>query len=264
MTRDEFLAFLARAASDPNIRLTEDEAAGLLAAFDRGEIDTTHLPLPLSAAVRGVTREDLERAAASLLAAGLLRGNRDRARDRLRARYVVEVRAYAAAVAAGDLSVAEWHALSRDTACDNLAEMAVLGAGSAALARPLLPGLHHAAQEQTAYLSRFADGVAAGRLLGMAWSVGAIAARAALYAGAGYGWFFRARESAQGGVGYVVDWVAHDDDRTCQACLAAERNGPYLVGQGPMPGSVCYGGGRCRCRRETRYDPDAYRRLTGR
>ena len=264
MTREEFLRFLARAASDPHIRLTEEEAAGLLAAFDRGEIDSRHLPLPLTDAVDGVTREDVERAATALAALGLLRGNRDRARDRLRQRFIVEARAYAGAVADGDLTVAEWHTVQRDVTRDYTVAMAVLGAGAVGAALGLLPGLDRAAREQTAYLSRFADGVAAGRLLGMAWSVGAIAARAAMYAGAGYGWFFRAREAGAGRVGYVVDWIAHDDDRTCQACLAAEHNGPYLVGEGPMPGSVCYGGGRCRCRRETRYDPDAYARLTRR
>lgn len=263
MDRATFLAFLARAAADPNIRLTEEEAASLLAAFDRGEIDARHLPLALPDAVQGITREDIERAALTLAALGLLRGSRERGRDRLRARFIVEARAYAEAVAAGELTVAEWQGLSRDTTRDYTVEMAVLGAGSAA-AVALLPGLNRAAQEQTAYLSRFADGVAAGRLLGMAWSVGAIAARAAMYAGAGYGWFFRAKEAGQGRVGYVVEWRAHDDDRTCQACLAAERNGPYLVSEGPMPGSVCYGGGRCRCTRETRYDPDAYARLTAR
>lgn len=262
MSRAEFLAFLARAAADPNIRLTEEEAAGLLAAFDQDEIDTAHLPLALSDAVQGITREDVERAALALGALGLLRGNRERGRDRLRARFIVEARAYAGAVAGGDLTVAEWQGLSRDVTRDYTTNMAVLGAGSAAAALTLLPPLNRSVQEQTAYLSRFADGIAAGSLLGMAWSVGAIAARAALYAGAGYGWFFRAKEASQGQVNYVVYWRAHDDDRVCQACLAAERNGPYLVGEGPMPGSVCYGGGRCRCTRETRYDPDAYARLT--
>lgn len=264
MDRAAFLAFLARAAADPNIRLTEEEAASLLAAFDRGEIDARHVPLALPDAVRGVTREDLERAALTVAALGLLRGRRERGRDRLRGRFIIEARAYAGAVASGDLTVAEWQGLSSDVTRDYTVEMAVLGAGSLAAALTLLPSLNRSVQEQTAYLSRFADGVAAGSLLGMAWSVGAIAARAALYAGAGYGWFFRAQEASQGRVGYVVDWRAHDDDRTCQACLAAERDGPYLVGEGPMPGSVCYGGGRCRCTREARYDPDAYARLTKR
>lgn len=264
MDRAAFLAFLARSAADPNIRLTEEEAASLLAAFDRGEIDARHLPLPLSEAVGGISREDVERAALTLAALGLLRGSRERGRDRLRTRFLVEARAYAGAVAGGDLTVAEWQGLSRDATRDYTVEMAVLGAGGAAAVLSLLPNLNRAVQEQTAYLSRFADGVAAGSLLGMAWSVGTIAARAALYAGAGYGWFFRAKEASQGRVNYVVYWRAHDDDRTCPACLAAERNGPYLVGEGPMPGSTCYGGGRCRCTRETRHDPDAYARLTAR
>ncbi len=65
------------------------------------------------------------------------------------------------------------------------------------------------------------------------------------------------------GRGWVVDYISRDDVRTCTNCLEAQRQGPYLPGQGPMPGAVCLGRHRCRCRREYRYDPVMYARLTG-
>lgn len=63
--------------------------------------------------------------------------------------------------------------------------------------------------------------------------------------------------------GYVVDYRAVDDRGTCDPCLQAEQNGPYLANEGPMPAAVCLGRGRCRCRRELVYDPAAYARLRG-
>lgn len=264
MTRAEFLAFLARAAEDPNIRLTVEEAGALLADFDAGRLTEANLPLPLEEAIQGLTREDLERVAAVLLAAGLLLGNRERGRDRLRSRFIAEARAFAEAVAADDLSVADWQGLTRDTTRDHIAGQAVLGAGSAAKAVELLPALDRSARQQTAYLSRFADAVAAAGVLGMAWSVGQIASRAVTYAGAAYAWFSRAKESDGDRAGWIVDYVAQDDDRTCVACAQAAAEGPYQVGEGPQPGDVCFGGGACRCQRRERYDMDAWRTLTGR
>ena len=49
--------------------------------------------------------------------------------------------------------------------------------------------------------------------------------------------------------------------RTCRPCLAAA--GVYLIGQGPMPSSVCLGGGACRCDIEVFDDPAEYARLRG-
>lgn len=265
MTRAQFLAFLARCAADSQIRLTEDEAADLLVAFDAGLIDPNTLPMPLDQGIVGVTREDVERVALVLIAAGLLRGNRERGRDRARGVAVTEARAYAGAVAAGDIPVADWQALMRDSVREHIIGQAVLGAGSAAAALTLLPQLNQSAQEQTAFLSRFADTVAVAMLMGVALSGGAIASRSVTYAGAGYAWFGKAKEAGRASAtGYVVDYVARDDDRVCAACLKAEREGPYLVGSGPMPGDVCFGGGRCRCQRRERYDMKAWEKLTGR
>lgn len=89
-----------------------------------------------------------------------------------------------------------------------------------------------------------------------------IAARARLYSGLPLGGFYGASEG-RAGPGYVVDYISKDDSGTCSPCIEAEAEGPYLPGEGPMPGVVCLGKSRCRCVRNTYYDPEKYAALTG-
>lgn len=91
-----------------------------------------------------------------------------------------------------------------------------------------------------------------------------IGARLAQYGGAGTSAFYRYSEDGLD-VGWVVDYFAVDDRGTCQPCLTAQAAGPYLPGQGPMPGAdVCDGGGACRCERRPSFSPDRYADLVGR
>lgn len=88
-----------------------------------------------------------------------------------------------------------------------------------------------------------------------------VAARAALYSGSARGVFFRADERGQAR-NVVIDYRAVDDRGTCSPCLEAEEESPYLPGEGPMPGEVCRGRGRCRCLRIPRDSPRDFERLT--
>lgn len=92
-------------------------------------------------------------------------------------------------------------------------------------------------------------------------SEAAIGARLELYSGAGRAEWFRGSED-DADDGEVVDYEALDDVSTCHPCLFAEERGPYLPGQGPFPGEVCLGRGRCRCVRRKRSDPRARRELS--
>lgn len=117
-----------------------------------------------------------------------------------------------------------------------------------------------AAQEQAGFLARFADEVAVSALLGRPLSPEAVAARSALYGGAGRAEFYRGKEIGQTG-GWVIEYHARDDRHTCTPCLEAEEASPFLPGEGVFPGAVCRGRGRCRCRRVPRFDPITYDRL---
>lgn len=75
-----------------------------------------------------------------------------------------------------------------------------------------------------------------------------IAARARQYKGSAYKTYWEKSEEQVEGEDMIVRYEALDDSRTCGPCRAAEVNGPYLAGANhPIPGSVCLGGGHCRC-----------------
>lgn len=131
--------------------------------------------------------------------------------------------------------------------------------------------------EQAAYLARFVDQAALRQIaeilprnlaaaLGLAalsrYSAEYLAGRLAQYGAAARGQFFRAAEEFDGesaGYGWIVRYIARDDDRTCGPCSDAQ--GYYLPGTGPYPGEICLGRHRCRCRREPVFAPDIYATL---
>lgn len=117
---------------------------------------------------------------------------------------------------------------------------------------------------QQPFLTRFATEVAAKFITGNAPSAKALAARSRLYGAAGREAFYRGIETSKGNAtGTVVYYEAVDDERTCPACRAAEAGSPYLPGQHPWPGTICFGGDRCRCRLRYEYEPKTWERLTG-
>jgi hypothetical protein len=90
-----------------------------------------------------------------------------------------------------------------------------------------------------------------------------IAARAILYGGTGRAAWYAGDELGSG-YGVVIDYASRDDAGTCSPCLIAEEEGPYLPGEGPFPGAVCKGRGRCRCERTPRQSLTEYLRLLAR
>lgn len=88
----------------------------------------------------------------------------------------------------------------------------------------------------------------------------AIASRGDLYAGPARGLFAETLEANKGWEeGTVMEYIPLDDKGTCIPCH--EARGYYLPGQGPMPGIICEGKGRCRCRRVPVFMPEKYREL---
>lgn len=86
------------------------------------------------------------------------------------------------------------------------------------------------------------------------------AARAPLYGGNIRGIYFKLIELGYSmSQGWVSEYITKGDKSTCKSCR--EAAGYYLPGQGPMPGQVCKGRARCRCKRVLKYDPARYNLL---
>jgi hypothetical protein len=158
--------------------------------------------------------------------------------------------------------VADWQGLLWDTLMLHTLAQATAGAGRT-LSAEQVAALRGELAKQGGYLSRFADVVARGVMTGAALGVAAMAARSIQYGAAGWAWSFKARPDP--GRGIVLDFVCKDDPASCQPCIDAADNGPYLPDDPatPIPGDVCEGGGNCRCERVARYDLAAWQDLTG-
>lgn len=246
MTRAEFIAYLARAAADPDINLSEDEAHRLLRDFDAGRLDMASLPLPLDQAIQPTDDHTWEVAAGLVGVYLARRAMRVRGRNRLRQSFISTARTLAEAVAtSGDVAV--WQVSMRDLSRTHIAAQAMLGAGTN-IRSQVGPLIDVEARRQGAYLSRFADAVTAAELTGKPMGVAHVGSRAAGYAGAPWSWFFKGQESVLG-EDVLYAYITRDDDGVCDACQEAERGSPYPALSGPMPGDVCFGGGRCRCER---------------
>lgn len=289
MNRDEFVDLLARLVGDG--LLDEEDALDLLREFDAGTLsDVWQLPLPPQEAIR--RHDDLVVVAALAL---LLSLRRDRAQvvpasvgapipvtvtvpftltatvstaNTVQGAFEARVRALASQWTGNQITLAQWQTAMATEIEQHLVQQMAAGSRSQALSARQLQRLDDIMREQTAYLSRFADEIAGRQGAGQALSEAQIAIRSESYAGAGRGQFFREAEEAdleQGnlGAGYVVDYISRDDGSTCLNCLDAQRAGPYLPGEGPMPGEVCLGRSRCRCRREARLDMQAYQEIAG-
>ncbi len=267
MTRTELLAFLTRVVGDGLI--TERRAAELLLAFDNGTLDLDGLPeeedddlflvIPF---VIGLLVILLRRLGYAANPRRLIIPDAAKAalREALRTEFQLRTRALAAALhRSGD--VRAWQHGMAELIKRNLVENAIVGAGRNLTALELSQ-MTPMAQEQLAFLARFADAIALGRVTDNPMSFAAIAARSDLYGrmGIAFNAFFE-ELSGDYGPGWVVQYIAIDDRGTCSACHGAQ--GLYLPSEGPMPGEICFGGMRCRCRRELRFDPGAYARLTG-
>lgn len=277
MNRDEFIDFLARLIADG--LLTEDKATELIREFDAGTLaDGWELPLPPERAIR--ERDDT--AIATGIAIFLLLLGRQPGQpipDRIsvggtivntiQAQFERQVRQLATQLASNQITIAQWQAQMIAQMQQHMAQQMAAASGLTTLNARQLQTMNRIMQEQTAFLSRFADEIAGRQGLGSPFSEAYLANRAEQYGGVGRGLFYQESElslleRAEIGPDVVIDYESRDDRRTCSPCLEAERNGPYLPGQGPMPGEVCLGRNRCRCVRRPRADAQAYAELTGR
>lgn len=187
---------------------------------------------------------------------GKTQAERQRLSNALQQGFAEKTRGYAERIAAGTISIPQWQNFMIRAVQKHSIEQAALG-GIDYVDRP---GLDTAIKRETAYLSRFADQLAIARVKGNPMSAGQIANRSSLYSRLGKQVFQGGTEARVGDEpGYVWQYISQDDGGTCSACLASE--GFYLAAEGPMPGSVCFGAGRCRCRRERVYNVEEANRL---
>lgn len=255
MSIDEYQQILADLVFRKAI--TFQEAQELLRRFVAGEFGTQDLPSPLVEATR---EEDNRNGVLILLAAlglGLVRSKRNRVRDRLRIAARETLRANFEQIVidllqAGDIR--SWHeGMARLIRNYNVANW-MAGNGQFDT-----PDLGQRIERQLQYLYRFASERHATEALERPHSAEYLANRGTQYRGSAYAAWFIGNESVGQGDGWVSEYVARDDNRTCSPCASVQ--GFYLPGTGPYPGDVCLGGGACRCERRLVYNLEAYRQL---
>ena len=283
--RDALIRLLADLVADGEI--TEEQAAGILLYLAELTGAETMIPLPTS---RPAPLSDDDEAAILALIAGASaiagitsaaelyrlgrRATRTAAADRLADLHEARAGSIARAMAETG-NVRNFQAAAAILNRRHLAAQA--GNGARGLPADLRAMIAAVEAEQAAYLSRFVDQIAirqiAGSLprdLAAALGLGALSAygaeylvnRMAQYGARGRALFFQAAEQYDGestGYGWIVRYIARDDDRTCGPC--SEAQGYYLPGTGPYPGEICLGRHRCRCRREPVFAPDIYASL---
>lgn len=237
--------------------ITFQEAQELLRRFVAGEFGTQDLPMPLAEATK---QEDNNHEILILLAAlglGIVRSKRQRIRERLRiaARESLRVsfeQMVIESLQAGD--VRSWHeGMAQLIRNYNVANW-MAGNGQFDT-----PNLGQRVQRQLQFVYRFATERHATDALGRPYSAEYLANRGTQYRGSAYAAWFEGNESVSQGDGWVSEYRARDDNRTCTPCAGAQ--GFYLPGTGPYPGDVCLGGGACRCNRVMAYNLEAWRQL---
>jgi hypothetical protein len=279
---DRLIELLAQLTADGEI--TEEQAAGILLNWQTLTGIETILPLPMAEGIREEEiDDDLILAILIAVLGARARGARTPAAiyarlapqyrrpviDMIQDYHATQAEDLAERLAANRLSVEQWQRAVRTLNQSVTRTMAELGAGRAL--RGMRDRLTTIQRTQAAYLQRFAEQIAARRLIAAnpqlfpngaaGLTVNQIAARVRLYTGAGRALFFEgAEQERQGEAGWVIRYEARDDSETCSPCSAAE--GYYLPGAGPYPGDVCLGAGNCRCVRFAVYAPDIYARLT--
>jgi hypothetical protein len=278
---NRLIDLLAQLTADGEI--TEEQAAGILLNWQTLTGLETILPLPMAEGIREEEIDDDMILAILIAVLGArARGARRPADiyarlapqyrrpviDMIQDYHATQAGDLAEDLAAGRLSIEDWQRRVRTLNQSVTRAMAELGAGRDL--RGMRDRLTAIQRTQAAYLQRFAEQIAARRLIAAnpqlfptgaaGLTVNQIAARVRLYTGAGRALFFEgAEQDRQGDAGWVIRYEARDDPDTCSPCSAAE--GYYLPGEGPYPGDVCLGAGNCRCVRFAVFAPDVYARL---
>lgn len=234
--------------------LAEEDAKQLYRQIRRGALEAEAIPAPSARII--VDRDVVDKAQAHLSRLSPGRGIEDRIQDAFEA----SVRRLTTSYARGSISLAEFHTGMQQRIAVHTVEQVLAGAKRNLPTADQYRRIQSVLDKQSAHLSKFMDEVAVNRAQGKPLSVAQIRSRAESYSGSGRAEFSRAAEG-NFGEGWIALYEAIDDKGTCGPCLGAEAGSPYALSAGPMPGELCLGRGRCRCRRVLRYDPATYRRL---
>ena len=163
-------------------------------------------------------------------------------------------------------SLRRWQAALRQAHAEDLATLYRLGLG-----RPLTPAEEARLARLASAGARYVDGYGAALARQRAGleepdSPAQVAARLRRRLGGDVAGAFWRAEASTYGEGWVAHFRGYDAGpargRSCSPCLEAERGGPYLPSEAPIPAETCRGGGFCRHRLDFAYDPAAYARLT--
>lgn len=233
-------------------KLTIEQAQQLRQMFINGDIREDDLPLPLDKA-----KEKEDSVIPFLLFLTTKRitiAERKTQRNKTMSDYEDEATQLGYNVAGGALTTNAWHTLAKR----NLA-LSMLTNWSAGNGTDAEPNIDSLIDEQLTYLYRFAGEQSAMSLLGTPYSEEYTVNRSLLYGGAVWASWFYGNESVSYDDGYVAQYIAVDDMKTCNPCRQAV--GYYRINEGVYPGQVCYGGSRCRCERIVVYAPDILARL---
>lgn len=276
MSFDEYLDWLDRLVEDGTLTLAEAEILAL--QYDEFEdIDSILAPEDMESwsdrldpVVLGILmavlfvllRRSTGRSNASQTLAALSYQQRTSAFGVIQDSYQQEAAALARDLANGVVTPSQWQSSMNSALLSHFRSMSYAAYGTTTLNPAQEAAFQNAVRVQQAYLTRFADQYILSQVRGAPWSQQYIANRAAMYSGAIRAFGFRGAEASSNfDNGWVHYYVAVDDENTCDPCIDAMRAGPYLAGEGPMPGEICEGRSRCRCNRYPVYDPDAYDRL---
>lgn len=267
MKREELVDRLIRLIDRDKI--TQEEAASILKLFDAGKLKSKDLALVMSlsvpTAITAARALDLARSsiAGRVLVERISRDGLRKLTIRVVDEYTDEAFKIVRSFSNNAFSVRRMHELLLKEIEADMLRQATLG-----VRRELLPSeirqIRDRLLTQSAYLQRFMDEVAALRLAGREMSEKQILQRARRYAGQSLGvfWQFSEKEYNLGDKTETVhDYIAVDDEWTCQPCIDSQSRGPYLPEEGPMPGIICLGAERCRCERVPRHDPEKAREL---
>lgn len=216
--RDRLIDYLARLVADGVI--TEAEAARIISYYDAGEVEEFELPL----APDELPVDDDH--TAEIIAALLLLLNRSEIAsipqtaqlaviNQVQDEFERIVRGLAGRYSTGLLSLPTWQTEMLSAMRQHTMQQMMVGSRRTVLSPGQLTRLEEIMRSEAAFLSRFADQIAAQGIEGALMSEAQIANRAALYGGVGRGEAFRWAEDAGAQTGYVVDYVSRDDIRTC-------------------------------------------------
>lgn len=235
-------------------KLTLEQAQQLRQMFMNGEIREDDLPLPLEQAIEKDDRGIVYFGRWSVPGRMFLE-SRKKFRDRAMRTFDMSMTEISDLLHNRDgYGVSRWHTDAIMYLSSGMLANWMYGNGTDAE-----PNIDQQIDEQLTYLYRFAGEQSAMSLLGTPFSERETVNRSLLYGGAVWASWFYGNESVSYDDGYVAQYIAVDDGRTCNPCRQAV--GYYRINEGVMPGQVCYGGSRCRCERRIIYAPEILARL---